>query len=441
MAARSKYKVITFYWLLLIFILMVADRGFCQESAQEKDNEDVQKIQKILEFAECWQQVQKNNLALMNAEIRLKEAVVAREAAENVFYPSVSFDLGLSANNLEDDNSEVSFQYAARIDPILDGYAKFFASDLAELQYDSGTIRREKVMGLLRYQTAEAYLLLIAIKRAGDFLYQAIIKQEARLENNDLTLSREEAILGKISRQRTVGRDKLALKRLEAVSFSWKQRLNNLMLLSPDASYLINSQSSVEGIINLSREETTDLENDWLATSQARMHQLQINMVKAREKLTDLDGYPKPFLRLGWSEGQVDQKSGAYVSGGFTIPLWDWGRNERSKTLVGLEKRRLERKQHESMVNWQNRLAAFEYMSHNLRDQEQLLEENIHLLKQQTAVLSQLRSRQPSSRDKLLEIQAQQSREQAQLELLHGKIWVMRSQLETSIRMGELNAE
>ena len=285
-------------------------------------------------FEQCWQAAKENSPSVTVSELAMAEAAVGLEEADKVFYPAISASAGVTANTVEQSGLGANFQYNLQIEPILEGYEKFLAEDLARLQYKISEKGREKALAILRYRVSEAYLQLMAHHRARHHLERAVTLQRRRFNLEEFAGSQESRALFRLESQKALMLEQQRLSELNNAGNAWRLKLTAAMSLPPDTPVRVDPAEPVRRIVDPEVPTAGD-DKDWKQSIQARLAGLELQLVTKQRDLADLNDLPKPIVRGGWSAGRFDESSGAYVLVGVEIPIWDWGRNDRLKKTPG----------------------------------------------------------------------------------------------------------
>lgn len=386
-------------------------------------------------FEQCWQAAKENSPLVTVSELAVAEAAVGLEEADKVFFPKVSVATGVTANTVEQSGLGANFQYNLQIEPILEGYEKFLAEDLAQLQYKISQKGREKALAILRYRVSEAYLQLMAHGRAKHHLERAVMLQRRRFNLEELAGGEESRALFRLESQKFLMLEQQRLSELDNAINAWRLKLTGAMSLPPETPVRVDPAEPVRRIVDPEVSAAGD-DRDWKQSIQARLSGLELQLVTKQRDLAGLNDLPKPIVRGGWSSGRFDESSGAYVLLGVEIPIWDWGRNDRLKKRLDLRKQREEASLKGRYLAWRTRLAHYRHLLADLERQKQALEQGLALERQAVDILGELARQGDVRTGQILTAEVEAAHKQAQLALLEGQVWVILSQIATANSMG-----
>jgi outer membrane protein TolC len=418
--------------LLLLVLFLSSGACWC-------DNGNPVLQDRVWTFDKCWRTACRNNPAMVLSDLEVQTAALEVEGAQKVFYPSARVSTAVNFGNVDNPDAELGYQYEFRIDPFLQGFEKFIAKDQAALKYKISQYNQAKAEALLRYRVSVAYLQLMAYDQAQDCLDRIIELQKKRIQLHGGSLDAEADALRRIELQKELRRTRIARIDLDNDLYNWQLKLTTALALAPDTPLRVNPHEDVDTIIGTSAERPVQGKHQWLASTDARLGELELTLIRMQRRLAGWNDFPKPFIQAGWSEGLFSMSSGAYVIGGLDIPIWDWGRNQRVKKSIDLRQRQREVAQKARCQAWISRVAGLRHTIDNLRLRRQLVEETIQQYAMQQRLLSSHPSPGESDADAILLTRIGQTREKNLLALLDGKLWLALCQLESIIKIGSLD--
>jgi outer membrane protein TolC len=389
----------------------------------------------VWSFQRCLDQVLEHGVGVTEASLRLEQAKLGLEDARKVFYPTTNVTSGVFAGDIDEDDSWTRFYLSVRIAPILDGYDKFFATQLSDFQLRLTQLDEEDARALLVSRLREAYLTLLALAEAEGHLAEAVTHQDRLVDIAGVEAEPDLAGLRRLEALSAAQRGRMSLRELKSRREEEELRLKTLLGLPPETPFTLDPDTHPSDVLPPERESAFD--EDQPAASRA---ELEIAIAKKRLQMVRFEGYPQPLLRMGLNRGGLEIKSGAYVFAGVEVPLFDWGRRKRQRARLSLEL--TEREHH---AKWQTlqrhaELARLELVRDTLAQRGRDLMESIDLAGRRLRAQARLYEASRLTAAELTRTQVELARERAEHALNQGSFWAVLCQREVLLELGSTSA-
>jgi len=414
---------------LMMLGLLTSPPPTASASASDRGPSDVWSFQR------CLDQVLEHGVGVKEASLRLEQAKLGLEDARKVFYPTTNLTSGVFAGDIDEEERWTRFYLSVRIAPILDGYDKFFATQLSDFQLRLTQLDEEHARALLVARVREAYLTLLALAKAEGHLAEAVAHQDRLVDIAGVEAEPDLAGLRQLEARSAAQRGRMSFRELKGRREEEELRLKTLLGLPPETPFSLDPDTLASDV--LPRERESSFDEDQPAASRA---ELEIAIAKKRLQMVRFQGYPQPLLRMGLNRGGLEIKSGAYVFAGVEVPLFDWGRRKRQKARLSLEL--TEREVHAKRQTLQRHaeLARLELARDTLAQRGRDLMESIDLAGRRLRTQARLYEASRLTAAELTRTQVELARERAEHALNQGSFWAVLCQREALLELGSTSA-
>ncbi len=391
------------------------------------------------EAAEVWtfervrDKVLDDGAGVQEARFRSQRADLGMKDARTTFYPAISVTAGALAGTLEG-RDPFDVYVGLRASPILEGYEKFFARRLAELEVRAGRLAENEAREQILSRARQSYLTLIAIGNARRQLLTAVGHAQRLVEMAGVEAEPELAALRQLEAGLVLQRERMNLRALDDRRAQEELALKTLLGLAPDAPFAVDTETPAAAV--LPAAEVTAGTTDTPDSQQA----LRLELARQQLRAARFERYPQPFLRLGLSRGGFEVRSGAYVFAGVDIPIFDWGRRSRQRARAAVAVAERERELTRAALERGAELYGLELQHSALERLRDDRLQYVELAERRLQVQLGLYQQGRIAAGELLRTQLELARERAELALSEGASWAALCRREALLRVGVASA-
>ncbi len=384
--------------------------------ADPVDPPDVWTFERVREKVLDW------GVGLQEARFRSQRASLGQQDAARTFLPSLNLTAGVLAGTLED-RDPVDVYVGVRASPILEGYEKFFARRLAELEARAGRLAESEAREQLLSRARQSYLTLIALASARRHLLAAVGHAQRLVEMAGVESEPELAAARQLEAALVLQRERMNLRALDDRRAREELTLKTLLGLAPDAPFAIDAATPPASVLPELAAAGQPGEGPGTADSPDSQPALDLELARQQLRLSRFERFPQPFLRVGLSRGGFEVRSGAYVFAGFDVPLLDWGRRSRQRARAAVGVAEKERELARATLERRAQIFGVALERSTLERQQSERRQCVELAERRLQALLALYQQGRIAAGELARTQIEVARERAELAISEGASW------------------